>query len=108
MTAMQLSCDAEWFVYVARCSDGSLYTGIARDVAKRLAAHDAGKGAKYTRGRGPLVVCAVSERLSKVQALRVERSLKALRRGAKEQVIASAGRFEAYVRGHCANAQEHG
>jgi len=54
------------------------------------------------------VVCAVSERLSKVQALRVERSLKALRRGAKEQVIASAGRFEAYVRGHCANAQEHG
>ena len=39
-----------WFVYIARCNDGSLYTGIARDVALRIAAHNAGRGARYTRG----------------------------------------------------------
>jgi putative endonuclease len=73
-----------WFVYVARCSDGSLYTGIARDVAERIAAHDAGKGAKYTRGRGPLEVCAVRRCGSKGEALRLEMAVKALPRAAKE------------------------
>ena len=43
-----------WYVYVLRCGDGTLYTGTTDDVARRLAAHRAGKGAKYTRGRGPL------------------------------------------------------
>ena len=73
-----------WFVYVARCADGSLYTGIARDVAGRIAAHDAGKGAKYTRGRGPLEVCAVRRCTSKGDALRLELAVKALSRVAKE------------------------
>ena len=73
-----------WFVYVARCADGSLYTGIARDVAVRIAAHDAGKGAKYTRGRGPLEVCAVRRCTSKGDALRLELAVKALPRVAKE------------------------
>lgn len=73
-----------WFVYVARCADGSLYTGIARDVAARIAQHDAGKGAKYTRGRGPLEVCAVRRCRSKGEALRLELAVKALPRSAKE------------------------
>ncbi len=73
-----------WFVYLARCADGSLYTGIARDVAERIAAHDAGKGAKYTRGRGPLEVCAVRRCMSKGTALRLELAVKALPRSAKE------------------------
>ena len=47
-----------WFVYLLRCADGSLYCGIARDVDKRLAQHEAGKGARYTRGRGPLTLLA--------------------------------------------------
>ena len=42
-----------WKLYILRCRDGSLYTGITTDVEKRFAAHNAGKGAKYTRGRGP-------------------------------------------------------
>src|SRR3954464_14155512 len=42
-----------WFVYVLECADGTLYVGIARDVAARVAAHEAGRGAKDTRGRGP-------------------------------------------------------
>lgn len=73
-----------WFVYLARCADGTLYTGIARDVAVRIAAHDAGKGAKYTRGRGPLQVCAVRRCSSKGEALRLELAVKALPRPAKE------------------------
>ena len=73
-----------WFVYLARCADGSLYTGIARDVEERIAAHDAGKGAKYTRGRGPLEVCAVRRCRSKGEALSLEMAVKALPRPAKE------------------------
>ena len=67
-----------WFVYLARCADGSLYTGIARNVAERIAQHDAGKGAKYTRGRGPLEVCAVRRCRSRGEALRLELAVKAL------------------------------
>src|SRR5690606_27845254 len=47
-----------WTVYLVRCADDTLYCGITNDLAGRLAAHEAGKGAKYTRGRGPLVVVA--------------------------------------------------
>ncbi len=43
-----------WGVYILRCGDGTLYTGITDDLSRRLTAHRAGKGAKYTRGRGPL------------------------------------------------------
>ena len=42
-----------WIVYILRCADGSLYTGITNDVDRRMADHEAGKGARYTRGRGP-------------------------------------------------------
>lgn len=75
-----------WFVYMARCADGSLYTGIARNVAARIALHDAGKGAKYTRGRGPLAVCAVRRCLSRGDALRLELAVKALSRPEKESL----------------------
>ena len=43
-----------WYLYILRCGDGTLYTGITTDVDKRLEQHRCGKGAKYTRGRGPL------------------------------------------------------
>lgn len=76
--------DGPWFVYMVRCSDGSLYTGIARDVKARIEVHNAGKGAKYTRGRGPLALCAVRKCGSKGEALRLELAVKALPRPAKE------------------------
>lgn len=76
-----------WFVYVARCADGTLYTGIARDVAVRIAQHDAGKGARYTRGRGPLTLCAVRRCRSKGTALRLELAVKALPRAEKESLV---------------------
>lgn len=77
-----------WFVYVARCSDGTLYTGIARDVRARIAAHDAGRGARYTRGRGPLEVCATRRCPSMGDALRLELAVKRLSRAEKEHLIA--------------------
>ncbi len=86
-----------WFVYLARCADGSLYTGIARDVAERIALHDAGKGAKYTRGRGPLEVCAVRRCRSKGEALRLELAVKALPRPEKE-TLTRPRRLAAFAR----------
>jgi len=86
-----------WFVYVARCSDGTLYTGIASDVGARIAAHDAGKGARYTRGRGPLRVCAVRRCRSKGDALRLEMAVKRLTRDRKEALIVGR-RLAAFAR----------
>jgi putative endonuclease len=72
-----------WFVYVALCADQTLYTGIARDVAARIAAHDSGRGARYTRGRGPLALCAVRRCRTKSDALRLESAVKRLPRSRK-------------------------
>lgn len=79
---------ADWSVYLIRCGDGSLYTGIATDVAQRLEQHRAadGKGAKYLRGRGPLSLsceCPVGER---GLALRIESRIKRMRRQDKERL----------------------
>ncbi len=86
-----------WFVYVVRCSDGSLYTGIARDVAARMARHESGKGARYTRGRGPLELCAKRRCASKSEALILEYAIKHLSRPAKQQLMA-AGKLSAFAR----------
>ena len=79
----------EWYVYILRCGDGSLYTGIARNVESRLAAHRSGRGAKYTRGRGPLVLVYVEPQPDKGAALRREAAIKKLTRERKETLIAS-------------------
>jgi putative endonuclease len=86
-----------WFVYIAECADGTLYTGIALDVAVRMTEHDAGRGARYTRGRGPLTVRAVRRCASKGAALRLEHALKRLRR-ADKQKLTSARRLGAFSR----------
>jgi putative endonuclease len=86
-----------WFVYVARCADRTLYTGIARDVAARIAAHDAGKGARYTRGRGPLTLCAKRRCASKGEALRLELAIKRLPRARKEY-LTTGRRLGAFAR----------
>lgn len=67
-----------WFVYVIECRDGSLYTGITVDVARRYAQHVAGKGAKYTRSRPPVRVLAVMEFTDRSSALKAEYALKQL------------------------------
>ena len=61
-----------WWVYVLECRDGTLYTGCTDDIPRRLAAHNAGRGAKYTRGRGPVTLRYREETLDKPAALRRE------------------------------------
>jgi putative endonuclease len=79
-----------WQVYILRCGDGSLYTGIARDVAARLAQHEAGRGARYTRGRGPLVLVHVEPAASHGDALRREAAIRRLGRAGKEALAAAS------------------
>lgn len=76
-----------WYLYILRCGDDSLYTGITTDVDRRLAAHRSGKGAKYTRGRGPLSLVYRETYGSHGQALRRELEIKALSREEKLQLI---------------------
>jgi putative endonuclease len=95
--------DDTWFVYLARCRDGSLYTGIARDVTARIRAHDAGRGARYTRGRGPLSVCAVRRCTGKGEALRLELAIKRLPRPGKERLLV-ARRLATFARQERARA----
>lgn len=89
---------AAWFVYVLRCGDGTLYTGIARDVSARLEAHARGKGARYTRGRGPLTVAAKTRCVSMSEALRLERAIKRLGRAEKVELVGHAPRLAALKR----------
>jgi putative endonuclease len=77
-----------WSVYLLRCADGTLYCGITNDLAGRLAAHDAGRGAKYTRGRGPLELVYQRRVRGKGRALRLEAELKRLSRTEKLALIA--------------------
>jgi predicted GIY-YIG superfamily endonuclease len=87
-----------WFVYVARCADGTLYVGITLDVAARIAAHDAGRGARYTRGRGPLAVLATRRCRVKGDALRLELALKRLARDEKLALCASPRKLSKLAR----------
>lgn len=79
--------DTIWYLYILRCRDGSLYTGITTDVEKRLEAHRCGKGAKYTRGRGPLELVYRERCGDHSQALKRELEIKALPREAKLALI---------------------
>lgn len=81
-----------WQVYVLRCGDGTLYTGIARDALLRLRQHEAGKGARYTRGRGPLAMVLVEPAATQGDALRREAAIKRLKRAAKEALITLAAK----------------
>ncbi len=71
------------FVYMLRCKDGSLYTGWTNDLAHRLAMHRSGRGAKYTRGRGPLELVYTEELADRESALRRECAIKAMPRAEK-------------------------
>ena len=81
--------EAIWYLYILRCGDGSLYTGITTDVQRRLAEHRSGKGAKYTRGRGPLELLYQEECGTHSDALKRELAVKALTRLEKEALIGS-------------------
>lgn len=82
------------FVYMLRCKDGSLYTGWTNDLEHRLAMHNSGRAAKYTRGRGPLELVYSEELPDKEAALRRECAIKKLRR---EQKLALLQTWQARI-----------
>ena len=79
----------EWSVYVLRCIDGSLYTGIAKDVQARLAKHNSGRGGAYTRTHRPVALLYREAGYSRAAALRREAAIKRLSRPRKEELIHS-------------------
>lgn len=81
--------ESTWHLYILRCKDGSLYTGITTDVEKRLEAHRNGKGAKYTRGRVPLELVYREACGTHSEALKRELAVKSLTREQKQELIAS-------------------
>jgi predicted GIY-YIG superfamily endonuclease len=80
-----------WFVYLLLCGDGTLYTGIAKDVGRRCQQHNAGTASRYTRSRLPVVVVYHESHASQSLALRREAAIKALSRRQKMSLIRLAG-----------------
>lgn len=76
-----------WYVYIARCADGSLYTGISNDVVSRIARHNDGKGAAYTRSRLPVVLLWKKRIASRSAALKREALIKGLTKKEKELLV---------------------
>ncbi len=81
----------KWWVYILRCSDESLYTGISTDPDRRLTQHNAGTASKYTRSRRPVELVYREKRRGKPDALKRELALKALPRRAKLALVGGAG-----------------
>ncbi|MBW8838268.1 MAG: GIY-YIG nuclease family protein, partial [Gemmatimonadetes bacterium] len=91
-----------WFVYLARCADGSLYTGVTTDPARRERAHNRGRGAAYTRSRRPVRLVHLEPARDRGTALRRELAIKRMTRGGKEALMgrrdaaAQRRRFEGF------------
>ena len=81
----------KWFVYILRCADGSLYTGITNDLIRRCEQHNAGTASRYTRSRLPVVLIYQEAQGSRSVALKRELEIKALSRQQKESLIQAAG-----------------
>ena len=90
----------DWHLYLVRCRDGSLYTGITTDVARRFAEHQGnnGAGAKYLRGRGPLVLVFQKKLGSRSLALGVESKVKKLSKARKEELVRANTRIDEMVK----------
>lgn len=80
-----------WWVYLLRCIDGSLYTGIAKDVARRCEQHNAGTASRYTRSRRPVALVCQEAYPSRSLALKREAAIKAMSKQQKESLIRLAG-----------------
>jgi putative endonuclease len=78
-----------WYVYLVRCDDDTLYCGITTDLDRRIEEHNAGEGAKYTRGRGPVTLVYFERAEDRVEASRREHEIKQMRRSEKEDLLTS-------------------
>jgi len=88
MKSKKTAANKSWVVYILRCKDKSLYTGITNDIEKRIAAHQKGSGAKYTRSRRPVKLIGKSMRMTRNEAMRLEIKIK---RMPKEKKITALG-----------------
>lgn len=84
--------DKTHLVYILKCKDDTLYTGYTNDLPHRLKMHESGKGAKYTRGRGPFEVVYTEEFKTKGEAMKREYEIKQLNRSDKEKLIEQSGK----------------
>jgi putative endonuclease len=87
-----------WYLYVVACNDGTLYTGICKDVARRLSEHNAGRGARYTASRRPVLLRAVWRFPDFPSAIKAEVALKRRTRAAKLQVVEGGADYRGGVR----------
>ncbi len=87
MIATAKNNEATWWIYVVRCVDGTLYTGVARDCEARIDAHNAGLGAKYTRNRRPVTLVYAEAADSRSAAQQREWAIKRLNRRQKLALI---------------------
>ena len=87
---MAAASDVGWIVYMLRCADDSLYTGITTDVSRRCDQHNAGTASRYTRSRLPIRLVYEEDVTSRSLALKREAAMKALSRMEKESLIQSA------------------
>ncbi len=78
---------SRWHVYIVRCVDDTLYCGVSNRLSMRVKAHSAGKGARYTKGRGPVVLVWSRVQPTRSHALRLEYQLKGLTRVQKESLV---------------------
>jgi putative endonuclease len=79
--------DKLWVVYLLRCADKTIYTGVTKNIKKRIAAHNKGSASKYTRGRLPVKLLAISKRMNHAQALRLELHIKKLPKEKKIEAL---------------------
>ena len=79
-----------WFIYIVRCSNDALYTGITTDITRRLKEHNAKKGAFYTKNKTPVKLVHQEDALNRSAALKRERAIKQLTRKEKLELIKSA------------------
>ena len=77
----------QWFIYILKCGDGSLYTGSTNDLEARVKKHNSGSGAKYTRSHLPVILVYSEKFTSRIEALEAERKIKKWNRNKKEQLI---------------------
>ena len=97
----------KWFVYLLRCGDGSLYTGITKDVARRCEQHNAGTASRYTRSRLPVALVYQESQANQSLALKREAAIKAMSRLEKESLILlAAPKAESYYP-HIGMRQHH-
>ena len=85
-----MQCESKWYVYILRCADQTLYTGITNRLQQRLHAHNAGKGAKYTKGRRPVHLLYWETCTDKSAALKREAAIKKMKRAEKLLLCTSA------------------